>query len=56
MNVVKEIQRLNNLELENGLIQKGSWHDQYKNSAWIYAGGLDNGLTEGDILCIFSEY
>lgn len=23
---------------------------------WIYAGGLPNELTEGDVLCVFSQY
>lgn len=33
-----------------------SWHDQYKNSAWIFIGGLPYDLTEGDVVCIFSQY
>ncbi|KAH7817651.1 putative RNA-binding motif protein, X-linked 2 [Monocercomonoides exilis] len=35
---------------------KGSWHDEYKESAWIYSGGLPFNLTEGDLLAIFSQY
>ncbi|ORE05842.1 hypothetical protein BCV72DRAFT_132580 [Rhizopus microsporus var. microsporus] len=57
MNVVKEIQRINEREISNGnWSDDASWHAQYKNSAWIFAGGLDYGLTEGDIVCIFSQY
>ncbi|KAG9043135.1 hypothetical protein FS837_009962 [Tulasnella sp. UAMH 9824] len=54
MNVVKEIQRINEQELASG--SKGSWHDQYKDSAHVFIGGLHNGLTEGDVVTIFSQY
>lgn len=33
-----------------------SWHKQYKDSAWIFVGGLHFDLTEGDIICVFSQY
>ncbi|KAF6778620.1 hypothetical protein AHF37_02015 [Paragonimus kellicotti] len=33
-----------------------SWHRQYKDSAWIYVGGLNYELTEGDVICVFSQY
>ncbi|KAI9279638.1 hypothetical protein BY458DRAFT_470871 [Sporodiniella umbellata] len=56
MNVVKEIQRINEVETSRGWSDESSWHAQYKNSAWIYAGGLSYDLTEGDIVCIFSQY
>ncbi|KAI8071207.1 hypothetical protein BC940DRAFT_293840 [Gongronella butleri] len=56
MNVVKEIQRINELELGAGLSDSASWHAQYKDTAWIFAGNLDFELTEGDIVCIFSQY
>ncbi|KZS97793.1 hypothetical protein SISNIDRAFT_522631, partial [Sistotremastrum niveocremeum HHB9708] len=52
--VVKEIARLNDRELELGT--NGSWHDQYKDSAYIYIGGLNPGLTEGDVITVFSQY
>lgn len=59
MNKVKEIERLNNLELDNirkNKNHKTSWHDDYKYSAYIYIGGLSKELTEGDIISIFSQY
>lgn len=57
MNVIAEIQRINDLELEKGLTHtSGSWHTKYKDSAWVYAGNLPNNLTEGDVLCILSQY
>jgi RNA-binding motif X-linked protein 2 len=52
---VKNLQKLNQRELELGLTNKKSWHDQYKDSAWIFVGGLPYDLTEGDIVCVFSQ-
>ena len=53
---IKNQQKLNQTELALGLTGKKSWHDQYKDSAWIFIGGLPFDLTEGDVLCIFSQY
>ncbi|KAJ3736211.1 hypothetical protein DFJ43DRAFT_1129802 [Lentinula guzmanii] len=55
MNVVKEINKINDAELRFGL-SKASWHDDYKDSAYIFAGGLNTELTEGDVITIFSQY
>ncbi|KAL5965316.1 RNA-binding motif protein X-linked 2 [Taenia solium] len=33
-----------------------SWHRQYRDSAWIFVGGLSYDLTEGDVICVFSQY
>ncbi len=55
MNVVKEIQRINEKEALLGLSGKASWHDKYKDSAYVFVGGLDYGLTEGDVICVFSQ-
>ncbi|KAF9782235.1 hypothetical protein BJ322DRAFT_1074946 [Thelephora terrestris] len=54
MNVVQEIKRINQRELDLGT--SGSWHDDYKDSAYIFAGGLPRDLTEGDVISIFSQY
>lgn len=59
MNVIREIERINARELENGIYGgsgKGSWHEKYKNSAWVYVGGLPYELTEGDIICVMSQW
>ncbi|GAB5590833.1 RNA-binding protein Cwf29 [Umbelopsis nana] len=56
MNVVKEIQRINERESERGFSESGSWHAQYKDSSYIFVGGLPYDLSEGDIICIFSQY
>lgn len=51
---MKNVTKLSELELKgNG---KSSWHDQYKDSAWIFVGGLPYDLTEGDIISVFSQY
>ncbi|KAF8659127.1 hypothetical protein AX16_001897 [Volvariella volvacea WC 439] len=55
MNVVREINRINQAELKHG-VTGGSWHDEYKDSAYIFVGGLNNELTEGDVITIFSQY
>ncbi|KZT29417.1 hypothetical protein NEOLEDRAFT_1153940 [Neolentinus lepideus HHB14362 ss-1] len=56
MNVVREINRINDRELD--LIAQGgaSWHDEYKDSAYVFIGGLHFDLTEGDVITIFSQY
>ena len=52
---VKNLQKINERELELGLVGKKSWHDKYKDSAWIFVGGLPYDLTEGDVICVFSQ-
>ncbi|XP_027217113.1 RNA-binding motif protein, X-linked 2 [Penaeus vannamei] len=53
---VKNIQKLSQRELELGVNIKQSWHQQYRDSAWVFLGGLNYELTEGDIICVFSQY
>ena len=33
-----------------------SWHAQYKDSAYVYVGGLADGLSEGDVIVICSQF
>jgi RNA-binding motif X-linked protein 2 len=58
MNVVKEINRINQAELDLGIdgTESSSWHAKYKDSAYIFVGNLDYELTEGDILTVFSQF
>lgn len=67
MNRVKEVQRINKKDLELQLQadtvgQAGkwdvnkSWHAQYKDSAFVYVGGLPYELTEGDVTTVFSQF
>lgn len=39
-----------------GIDVKNSWHQMYKNSAWIFVGGLHYDLSEGDVIAVFSQY
>lgn len=52
--VVKEINRINDIELAFG-VSGASWHDEYKDSAYVFVGGLHFDLTEGDVITIFSQ-
>lgn len=57
MNVIKEIDRINKLELDSGIVgTSASWHEQYKSSAWVYIGNLPTQLTEGDVLAVMSQW
>lgn len=56
MNVIAEIQRINERELALGVPFEASWHQKYRESAWVYVGGLPFELTEGDVLCVFSQF
>jgi RNA-binding motif protein, X-linked 2 len=31
-------------------------HDDFKDSAYIYIGGIPYELTEGDVICVFSQF
>jgi RNA-binding motif X-linked protein 2 len=51
------LNKLNENELKFGRVAgKSSWHNQYRESAWVFFAGLPYELTEGDIICVFSQY
>jgi len=52
---VRNVTKLSERELKYG-DGKTSWHDEYKDSAWIFIGGLPFELSEGDIIAVFSQY
>ncbi|EEP78839.1 U2 snRNP component IST3 [Uncinocarpus reesii 1704] len=56
MNSIRQIQALNKRELENAVSPEASWHADYRDTAYIYIGGLPYDLSEGDILTIFSQF
>ena len=57
MNTIQEIKKINQLELERDIAgTPASWHAKYSAAAWIYVGNLDHSLTEGDLLCVLSQY
>lgn len=56
MQSIKQIQRLNERELDQAIPPTASWHTDYRDTAYIYIGGLPLDLSEGDVLTIFSQY
>ncbi|XP_059484659.1 RNA-binding motif protein, X-linked 2 [Neocloeon triangulifer] len=54
MTNIKNIAKLSEIELNKSW--SSSWHDKYKDSAWIFIGGLPFTLSEGDIIAVFSQY
>ncbi|KXZ44890.1 hypothetical protein GPECTOR_61g843 [Gonium pectorale] len=53
---IKNIQKATKREIELGLGDSASWHARFKHSAYVFVGGLDYDLTEGDLLCVFAQY
>lgn len=56
MQSARQIARLNELELEKCVPPNASWHTDYRDTAYIYIGGLPFDLSEGDVLTIFSQF
>lgn len=56
MQSVRQIERLNQTELDKVIPSNASWHTDYRDTAYLYIGGLPFELSEGDILMIFSQY
>lgn len=55
LTLVKRIQNINSREAALGISEEASWHAKYKDSAYVYAGGIPFDLTEGDLLAIFAQ-
>ncbi|KAI8302384.1 hypothetical protein K4K61_007928 [Colletotrichum sp. SAR11_59] len=56
MNKIRAIQELNKKEIEHGISPEGSWHVDYRDTAYIYFGGLPYEMSEGDVITIFSQF
>jgi RNA-binding motif protein, X-linked 2 len=56
MNAIRQTALLNKRELENATPPTASWHVDYRDTAWLYVGGLPNDLSEGDVAIIFSQF
>lgn len=53
---VKNIQKITAREAAAGISEDASWHAKYKESAYVFIGGLPYDLTEGDLLAVFAQY
>lgn len=53
---IKNTQKITRQEFLTGVSEAASWHAKYKHSAYVYAGGLNFELTEGDLLAVFAQY
>ncbi|GAQ86111.1 hypothetical protein KFL_002710060 [Klebsormidium nitens] len=53
---IKNTQKISAQEVAAGLSDNASWHAKYKDSAYVFAGGLGYELTEGDLLAVFAQY
>ena len=49
MNKIRDVERLNQVELESGVSLQGSWHWASRASNYVFVGGLPFELTEGDL-------
>ncbi|CAH9073246.1 unnamed protein product [Cuscuta europaea] len=56
LTLVKRIQNINAKEAALGLSEDASWHVKYKESAYVFVGGVPFDLTEGDLLAVFAQY
>lgn len=54
---INATKKLGELEISEGIAGGSkSWHHQFKDSAYVYVGGLHPGMTEGDIVIVFSQF
>ena len=53
---IKQIQRLNEQELNYKINYNASWHYKYRDSSYIYISGFPKEVTEGDLVIVFSQY
>ncbi|CAJ2659034.1 unnamed protein product [Trifolium pratense] len=56
LTLVKRIQQINSKEAALNITEEASWHTKYKDSAYVFVGGIPFDLTEGDLLAVFAEY
>ena len=55
LTLVKRIQNINKKEAALGISEDASWHAKYRDSAYVYVGGIPFDLTEGDLLAVFVQ-
>ncbi|KAK1306751.1 Zinc finger CCCH domain-containing protein 25 [Acorus calamus] len=55
LTLVKRTQKINLTEANLGISDDASWHAKYKDSAYVFVGGIPYDLTEGDLLAVFAQ-
>ncbi|KAF3653691.1 RNA-binding motif protein, X-linked 2 [Capsicum annuum] len=50
------VHNINAKETSLGISDEASWHATYKDSAYVFVGGIPFDLTEGDVLAVFPQY
>lgn len=53
---INAINKLSEEDLKRGSVGRESWHHRYRESCYIFVGELHQGLTEGDLIIVFSEW
>lgn len=56
MHTTKVIKNFTETELQKNIDNDASWHQDYKDSAYIFIGGLHFDMNEGDVSTVFSQY
>lgn len=56
MQAIRATQKLNDVELASATPVSASWHNDYRDTAFIYIGGLPYNVSEGDVITVFSQY
>ncbi|RHN56460.1 putative nucleotide-binding alpha-beta plait domain-containing protein [Medicago truncatula] len=56
LTLVKRIQLINSREAALNISEDASWHTKYKDSAYVFVGGIPFDFTEGDIIAVFAQY
>ena len=56
MNKIKSIAQITNKELQELTPFTASWHQDYADSAYIFLGGLNYRMNEGDLVIVCSQF
>lgn len=56
MNKIRQINEINQRELASNVSDTGSWHYDYRDTAYIFIGNLPKKLKDEDVIAIFSQY
>jgi len=52
---IRQIKQRTEKELASGQINRSTWHDDFRKSAYIVVSGLNRDMNEGDISVVFSQ-